>query len=70
MSLADACKKAVQDKMSKVGSGDSLAQVCQDAIIQGLQPLINELESLSNMIGSLKDSLGKIGENGGKRGSD
>ena len=66
MSLADACKKAVQDKMSKVGSGDSLAQVCQDAIIQGLQPLINELESLSNMIGSLKDSLGKIGENGEK----
>ena len=52
--------------MSKVGSGDSLAQACQDAILQGLQPLITELESISNMIGSLKESLGRFGENGEK----
>ena len=70
MSLAEACKSAVLEQMNKVGKigkGDSsLAQVCQDAILMGLQPLIEEVGSLSNMINNLMDSLGRVGEEGEK----
>ena len=67
MSLAAACKKAVTEQMSKSGSGESsLAQACQDAILQGLQPLISEVSSLSTMINKLMDGLGKFGEDGEK----
>ena len=67
MSLAEACRNAVHEQIAKVGSGDSsLAQVCQDAILKGLQPLIEEIGMLSTMIAGLKEGLGGFRENGEK----